>query len=49
MRHVYPGFNEGYYGYTSFSQLLKDIAAMGSVELEYDARRGNYQVRRKQD
>ena len=49
VRRVYPGFNEGYYGYTSFSQLLKDIAAKGLIELEYDASRGNYQVRRKQD
>ena len=49
VRRVYPGFNEGYYGYTSFSQLLKDIAAKGLIELEYDASRRNYQVRRKQD
>ncbi len=48
VRRVYPGFNEAYYGYTSFSQLLKDIAAKGLIELKYDARRGNYQVRRKQ-
>ncbi|MDA1053879.1 MAG: NYN domain-containing protein [Planctomycetota bacterium] len=47
VRRVYPGFNEGYYGYTSFSQLLKDTAAKGFIELEYDASRGNYQVRRK--
>lgn len=49
VRRVYPGFNEGYYGYSSFSKLLQDIAAKGLIELEYDARRGNYQVRRKQD
>ena len=49
VRRVYPGFNEGYYGYTSFSQLLKDIAAKGLIELEYDASRGNFQVRRKQE
>ncbi len=49
VRRVYPGFNEGYYGYSSFSQLLQDIAAKGSIELEYDASCGNYQVRRKQD
>ncbi len=47
VRRVYPGFNEGYYGYTSFSQLLKDIAAQGLIELDYDASRGNYQVRKK--
>jgi len=49
VRRVDPGFNEGYYGYTSFSQLLQDIAAKGLIELEYDASRGNYQVRKKQD
>ena len=49
VRRVYPGFNEGYAGYTSFSQLLKDIAAKGLIELEFDAGRRNYQVRRKQD
>lgn len=49
VRRVYPGFNEGYIGYASFSQLLKDISAQGLIELEYDASRGNYQVRRTQD
>jgi uncharacterized protein (TIGR00288 family) len=50
VRRVYPGFNEGYYGYASFSKLLQEIAAKGLIELEYDAaNRGNYQVRRKQD
>ena len=49
VRRVYPGFNEGYFGYSSFSQLLRDMAAEDLVELEYDARRGNYQVRRKQE
>jgi uncharacterized protein (TIGR00288 family) len=48
VRRVYPGFNEGYYGYTSFSELLQDIASKGLIELEYDASRGNYQIRRKQ-
>ena len=47
VRRVYPGFNEGYHGYSSFSQLLQDIAAKGLIELEYDSRRGNYAVRRK--
>ena len=49
VRRVYPGFNEGYYGYTSFSQLPQDIASKGLIELEYDASRGNYKVQRKQD
>ena len=46
VRRVYPGFNEGYYGYSSFSELLEDIASKGLIQLDYDARRGNYQVTR---
>jgi uncharacterized protein (TIGR00288 family) len=49
IRRVYPGFNEGYYGYGSFSDLLQDVKAKGLIELEYDASRGNYKVRRKVD
>jgi len=49
VRRVHPGFNESYYGYSSFSKLLQDIAAKGLIELEYDASRGNYQVRKKPD
>ncbi len=47
IRRVYPGFNEAYYGYSSFSDLLEDLASQGLVELDYDANRGNYQIRRK--
>lgn len=49
VRRVYPGFNEAYYGYSSFSEMLQDIAAKGLIELEYDESRGNYQIRRKQN
>ena len=48
VRRVYPGFNESYYGYRSFSELLQDIAAKGVIALEYDESRGNFQIRRKQ-
>jgi hypothetical protein len=48
VRRVYPGFNEGYYGYRSFSELLQDIAAKGLINLEYDESRGNFEIRRKQ-
>jgi uncharacterized protein (TIGR00288 family) len=47
IRRVYPGFNEGYYGYGSFSDLLEDIKNKGLIELEYDDSRGNYKVRRR--
>ena len=29
IRRVFPGFNEGYYGYGSFSELLEDIEGKG--------------------
>jgi len=47
IRRIYPGFNEGYYGYSSFSDLLQDIASHGLIELDYDKSRGNYAVRLK--
>jgi uncharacterized protein (TIGR00288 family) len=47
IRRVYPGFNEGYYGYGSFSDLLEDIKSKGLIDLEYDDSRGNYKVRPK--
>lgn len=46
LRRVYPGFNEGYYGYGSFSDMLEDIKSRGLIDLEYDDSRGNYKVRR---
>jgi uncharacterized protein (TIGR00288 family) len=49
IRRVYPGFNEGYYGYRSFSDLLEDIKSRGLIDLEYDESRGNYIVRRRKD
>ncbi|MDI9443098.1 MAG: OST-HTH/LOTUS domain-containing protein, partial [Planctomycetota bacterium] len=47
IRRVYPGFNEGYYGYGSFSDLLEELKKKNFIELEYDESRGNYKVRRK--
>jgi len=44
LRRVYPGFNEGYYGYRGFPDLMKDVEARGLINLEYDADRGNYKV-----
>jgi uncharacterized protein (TIGR00288 family) len=46
IRRVHPGFNESYYGYGSFSDLLEAIKDKGYIELDYDDRRGNYKVRR---
>ena len=44
IRRVYPGFNEDYYGYRSFNDLLEDAADQGLIELDFDESRGNYQV-----
>lgn len=49
MRRVYPGFNESYFGYRSFSDLLNRVAKMGLIELEHDEERGNYKVRLKEE
>ncbi len=48
MRRVYPGFNESYHGYRTFSDLLEDAAERGLIELDFDEDRGNYKVRLKQ-
>ncbi len=45
IRRVYPGFNEGYYGYRTFSDLLEDMEGKKLIELDYDESRGNYKVR----
>jgi uncharacterized LabA/DUF88 family protein len=45
IRRVYPGFNENYYGYRSFTELLEHAADEGYVEIEFDESRGNYRVR----
>lgn len=45
IRRVYPGFNEAYYGYRTFADLLKDAESQSLIKLEYDESRGNYKVR----
>jgi uncharacterized protein (TIGR00288 family) len=44
-RRVFPGFNEEYYGFTSFADLLEHVRQQGLIELEFDEKRGNYVVR----
>jgi hypothetical protein len=44
MRRLYPGFNETYYGYRSFSDMLESVADMGLLTLVHDQERGNYKV-----
>ncbi len=45
VKRIYPGFNESYYGYGSFSELLEDAQEHGVLVLEFDEQRGNYRVR----
>ena len=45
LKRVHPGFNEGYYGYRTFAELLEDAASRGVIDLEHDESRGNYTVR----
>jgi uncharacterized protein (TIGR00288 family) len=40
-----PGFNESYYGYSAFSDLLEDAERRGLVTLEHDERSGGHIVR----
>ena len=49
IRRIHPGFNEGYYGFDSFSDLLAELETKSLIELEYDRSRGNYKVRRRTD
>ena len=45
LKRVHPGFNEVYYGYRDFAELLEDAEDRALVELDWDDKRGNYQVR----
>jgi len=40
-----PGFNESYYGYRAFSDLLEDAEKKGLVRLEPDEKSGGYLIR----
>jgi uncharacterized protein (TIGR00288 family) len=45
LKRVHPGFNEVYYGYRDFAELLEDAEDRALVDLDWDDKRGNYQVR----
>ena len=49
IRRVHPGFNESYYGYKSFTDLIKDAESRNLIRLEYDETRGNFKVRLKEE
>jgi uncharacterized protein (TIGR00288 family) len=44
IRRVYPGFNEGYYGHSTFSDLLESLEDKGLLVLDYDESKKNYKV-----
>ena len=44
IRRVHPGFNESYYGFAAFADLLKAAADEGKLQIEFDKARGNYKV-----
>ena len=39
-----PGFNESFYGFSSFNDLLEEAQSRGQLELELDDRSGGYRV-----
>ena len=45
LRRRKPGFNESFYGYGSFNELLEDAAQHGMLILERDEKSGGYRVR----
>jgi len=40
-----PGFNESYYGFRAFSDLLEEAEGRGLVKLEPDEKSGGYLIR----
>jgi len=44
-KRVFPGFNEEYFGFASFADLLENVRQQGLIDLEFDEKRGNYVVR----
>ena len=40
-----PGFNESFYGFSSFSDLLEEARTRGEIELELDEKSGGYIIR----
>jgi uncharacterized protein (TIGR00288 family) len=45
LKRVKPGFNESYYGFRSFNQMLEEAQTRGLVSLERDDKSGGYAVR----
>ena len=45
LKRRHPGFNESFYGFRSFSDLLEEAQARGQLSLEMDERSGGYIIR----
>jgi uncharacterized protein (TIGR00288 family) len=45
LKRRHPGFNETYYGFKAFSDLLEEAGAKGLISLEPDEKSGGYLVR----
>ena len=41
-----PGFDESYYGFRSFSDLLEEAEDRGLVDLDLDEKSGGYVIRK---
>lgn len=44
IKRVYPGFDETYYGFTTFADLLEAGEKAGLIKLDLDESRGNFKV-----
>jgi hypothetical protein len=44
MQRKKPSFNEGYYGYSTFTELLQDAERAGILKLKKDQRSGTFVV-----
>ena len=49
LKRVNPSFNEGYFGFDSFSKLLEEAQSRGQLDLELDERSGGYIIRKVVD
>jgi hypothetical protein len=48
IKRRHPGFNETYYGFKAFSDLLEEAEQKGLIKLEPDEKSGGYIVRAAQ-
>ena len=42
LKRRHPGFNESFYGFPSFNELLEEAQARGHLKLELDEKSGGY-------